>query len=73
MRLVGLVVAALMLLFGFRLLTVAGQAAFKSRVMVREGIRWKWHTVPANEAWQRALRDGLMGVLLIVLAVVMII
>lgn len=73
MRLFGLAVAALLVLFSFRLLTMAFQSALKSQVMVRDGLRWKWQPVPPEQAWQRAFRDGLMGLLLLVLAMVMII
>ena len=49
MRLFGLAVAALLVLFSFRLLTMAFQSALKSQVMVRDGLRWKWQPVPPNK------------------------
>ena len=73
MRIFGIAIAALMLIFGFRLITVAFRAAVSSQVMVRDGVRYKWQPVPSDEAWKRALRDGLMGLLLIVLSIVMMI
>ena len=73
MRILGLVIAALVVLFGFRLLTIAFQTAIGSKVLVRDGMRYKWQPIPSDQAWKRAFRDGFMGLLLIVLGVVMMI
>jgi hypothetical protein len=71
MRIVGLVIAALVVLFGFRLLTIAWQTGMRGRVLVRQGFRYRWEAIPSDQALKRALRDGFMGLLLIVLGVVM--
>jgi hypothetical protein len=73
MRILGLVAAGLILLFGLRLTLMAMQTALRSAVMVRRGIRTEWQPVERGEALKRAFRDGLMGILLLVLGVVMMI
>lgn len=73
MRIFGLVAAGLILLFGLRLTLVAMQTAIRGEVMVRRGIRAEWQPVERGEALKQALRDGLMGILLLVLGVVMMI
>ncbi len=72
MRLIGLVVAALVIVLGFRLITVAIQTAVRSKVLTRQGIRYEWHAVDPSEAFKRAFRDGFMGVLLMVLGIFML-
>jgi len=73
MRLVGLAVAALVILFGIRLILIALKTAFSREILVREGIRTRWQPIAPEQAWKRAFRDGVMGLLLVVLGVVMII
>jgi hypothetical protein len=66
-------VAALVLLFGLRMVLTAVQTAISGKVLVRQGIRSKWQPVPdRGDAWKAAIRDGLMGLLLVVLGVVLI-
>ena len=73
MTIFALGMAALVILFGFRLITMAMQTAFSGKVMVREGLHRKWQPAPTrNEAWKVACRDGLMGILLIVLGVFLV-
>ncbi|MDX1521996.1 MAG: hypothetical protein R3264_10245 [Anaerolineae bacterium] len=71
MTIFGLIFAAIALLMGIRLLTIAFQAAINSKVLVRQGINYRWQTVPSDQAWQRALRDGFMGLLFLVFAIVL--
>ena len=74
MRVLALIIAALVILFGFRLVTIALQSAFTGKILVRQSIRRsEWQPAPSrNEVWKAAARDGFMGVLLIVLGVVLI-
>jgi hypothetical protein len=73
MRIFNIVLAALLLLFGLRMVLTAVQTAISGKILVRQGIRSKWQPVSVrSDAWKVALRDGLMGLLLIVLGVVLI-
>ena len=74
MRIFALVIAALVIVFGFRLVTIALQSVFSGKVLVRQGVRRsEWQPASdRDEIWKVAARDGLMGLLLIVLGVVLI-
>jgi len=74
MRIFALVIAGLVIVFGFRLVTIALQSAFSGKILVRQGVRRsEWQPAPdKNEVWKLAAWDGLMGLLLIVLGVVLI-
>jgi uncharacterized membrane protein HdeD (DUF308 family) len=73
MNIVAILLAAVVIVFGFRLVTIALQSAFSGKVLVRRGIRSEWQATPTrNDAWKLAARDGLMGILLIVLGVLLI-
>jgi len=74
MRLLGIVIAVFFLLYGARLLVTSAQAAITGRVLMRHGLRTFWYPAPSRtEAIKVALRDGLMGALLVVLGIAMII
>lgn len=69
-----LIIAALVILFGFRLVTIALRSALSGNVLVRRGTRREWQLAPTrNDAWKSAARDGVMGLLLIVLGIVLIV
>lgn len=52
------------------MLLMAARTAISGKVLTRQGIRTKWQPAPTmNDAWKVAIRDALMGLLLIVLAV----
>lgn len=69
-----LIIAALVILFGFRLVTVALRSALSGNILVRQGTRREWQPATTrNDAWKAAARDGVMGLLLIVLGVVLIV
>ncbi len=73
MRIFTVLLAGLVIIVGVRLVTTALHVVFSGKILVRQGIRSKWQTAPArNEAWKIAIRDGLMGILLIVLGVVLL-
>jgi hypothetical protein len=74
MRIFALVIAGLVIVFGFRLVTIALQSAFSGKILVRQSVRRsEWQPASdKNEVWKAAARDGLMGLLLIVLGVVLI-
>ena len=73
MKILAILVAILVLLIGLRLVLTAVQAAITGKILVRHGIRSKWQPAPTrNDAWKAALRDGLMGLLLIVLGGVLV-
>ncbi|MEW5957558.1 MAG: hypothetical protein AB1801_07535 [Chloroflexota bacterium] len=70
MRILAIAMAALVFVAGFRLITVAIKTALSGKVLVRQGLRSDWQRAPdRNEALKIAFRDGLMGLLLIVLGV----
>ena len=73
MRIAGIFLAIISILFGLRLIVTALQAILTGRVLVRQGIRTKWQPAPdMSEVWKLAFRDVLMGVLLIILGVMLI-
>lgn len=73
MTLIGLAVAALVTLFGLRLILIATQTALSGKVMIRQGMHTRWQPVAAEEAWRTAFREGLMGLLLLILGIVLMI
>lgn len=73
MRIAGIFLATLSILFGLRLITTAVQAIVTGKILVRQGIRTKWQPAPdMSDVWKLAFRDVLMGVLLIILGVMLI-
>ncbi|HXV98750.1 MAG TPA: hypothetical protein VEC93_10030 [Anaerolineae bacterium] len=73
MKILAILVAILVLLIGLRLVLTAVQAAITGKILVRQGIRSKWQPAPTrNDVWKAAIRDGLMGLLLIVLGGVLV-
>jgi hypothetical protein len=73
MKVFNIVLGTLVLLFGLRMVLTAVQTAVSGKVLMRQGIRFTWQAAPTrNQVWKVALRDGLMGLLLIVLGVVLI-
>jgi len=73
MKLAGLIIAGLVLLFGLRLVGMALQTAITGKILVRRGWQGQWHKAPnRNDALKTAFRDGLMGALLIALSVALI-
>jgi hypothetical protein len=72
-KILAIFLAILVLLIGLRLVLTALQGAITGKILVRQGIRSQWQPAPSrNDAWKAALRDGLMGLLLMVLGVVLI-
>jgi hypothetical protein len=73
MKVFAVFLAVVILLIGFRLVVTALQTALTGRILVRQGIRSKWHPATnMSEAWKIAFRDGLMGILLIGLGIALI-
>ena len=73
MHILVIIGATLVILIGVRLTLTALQTAVSGRILIRQGFRSHWQPVlNRNKAWKAACRDGLMGVLLIVLGVVLI-
>jgi hypothetical protein len=73
MKILAILIATLVLLIGLRLILTAVQAMVSGKILVRQGLRSKWQPAPSrSEIWKSALRDGLLGLLLIVLGGVMI-
>jgi hypothetical protein len=69
MKIAGIVIALLVLLFGLRMILTALQTALSGKILVRQGFRTHWQPAPTmNEAWKVAFRDGVMGLLLLALA-----
>ena len=68
MRIFGILLAAIAFIIGFRMVTIALRTALSGKVLVRQGVRSKWEPAPSiNDAWKVAIRDAIMGILLIVL------
>jgi hypothetical protein len=73
MKLAGLVIAGLVLLFGLRLIGMALQAAITGKVLIRRGWQGHWQKAPTRQdALKTAFRDGLMGALLLGLSVALL-
>lgn len=74
MPVLSVILSALALLFGLRLIITAAQTAITGKVLVRQGVRFHWRPAPNRDhAWKTAFRDGLTGILLIVLGVAFLI
>ena len=74
MRIVGIFFAAVVMLFGIRMILIAIRTGFSGKVLVRQGLRSHWQAAPTtNYAWKVAVRDGIMGLLLITLGVVLLV
>jgi len=73
MKILAVLFAIFILLYGLRLLTIAGQSLFTGRVLVRRGLKTQWEPgVDMKETLTIAFKNGLMGLLLIILAIVML-
>ena len=73
MKILTVLIAILILLIGLRLLLTAAQAAISGKILVRRGFRSSWQpALNRNEVWNLAARDGLLGLLLMVLGTMMI-
>jgi hypothetical protein len=59
---------------GLRIALIGVISGFSGKVLVRRGIRSGWEpAVSRDEAWKYALRNAVMGILLVILGVVMIV
>ena len=68
MRIFAIFIAGLVFIIGFRMVIMALRTALSGKVLVREGLRSRWKPAPdMNEAWKVAIRNAIMGILLIVL------
>ncbi len=68
MRPFAIFIAGLVFIIGFRMVVMALRSALSGKVLVRQGIRSRWEpAASANDAWKAAIRDAIMGILLIVL------
>lgn len=73
MRVLGIVIAILAFLFGLRYLATAVQTLWRGKILVRHGLRTTWQTVPESSLiWKTALRQAVMGALLLVLGLTLI-
>jgi hypothetical protein len=74
MRILALIIAALVIIFGARLLMIALQTIVSGKILVRRGVRREWQPAPhPDDVWKAALRDSLMGLLLLVLGVFLVV
>ncbi len=65
--------ATVVLLFGLRMVITALQSGLTGKVLVRQGLRAHWQPAPdRTDALKLAIRDGLLGLLLIVLGVMLL-
>lgn len=73
MRILGILFAVLAILMGLRITFIGVITAFSGKVMVRRGIKSGWEPAAnRDEAWRFALRNVVMGILLIILGVALI-
>lgn len=73
MRILGIFIAALALIIGFRMVVLAIRTAFSGKVLIRQGMHSRWQSAPTmNDAWKIAFRDAVMGILLIILGVTLL-
>ncbi len=55
------------------MIVTALRTALSGQILVRQGVRTRWRPAPTmNDAWKVAFRDGLMGILLIALGILMV-
>ena len=73
MKILGLIFAVLAILMGLRICLIGVVTAFSGKVLIRRGVRSGWEpAVSRDEAWKYALRNVVMGFLLIILGVALI-
>ncbi|MBN1994029.1 MAG: hypothetical protein JW953_15120 [Anaerolineae bacterium] len=69
-----LLIAAIVIVIGLRLIGAAFYTFFTGKMLVRRGRKTRWVSAPADTDFLTLLiRDGLMGALLVVLGVVLIV
>ncbi len=74
MKILGIIFAVLSIVMGLRIAFIGLITAFSGKVMVRRGIKSGWEpAADRDEAWRFALRNVVMGILLIVLGVALIV
>jgi hypothetical protein len=74
MRILSILLAAFAIIIGLRMAFIAAITAFTGKILVRTGLRSYWQPAPTmNDAWKYAFRDGLMGILFIILGVALIV
>jgi hypothetical protein len=72
-RILALFIAFVVVIIGLRMIGAALYTAFTGKVLVRKGVHTKWVTAPnRDDTWGIVFRDGLMGVLLIVLGMALL-
>jgi hypothetical protein len=73
-RILGIIFAVLAILMGLRITFIGVITAFSGKVMVRRGIKSGWEpAVNRDEVWRFALRNVVMGILLVILGVALIV
>lgn len=74
MRVLGILFAALAIMLGLRMALIAVRTAVTGQVLIRRGFRSYWQPAPdRGEAWGRAFRDAIFGILLIILGVALVV
>lgn len=74
MKILGLIFAVLAILMGLRITFIGVITAFSGKVMVRRGVKSGWEPAASrDEAWRLALRNVVMGILLVILGVAMMV
>ena len=69
-----LLIAAIVIIIGLRMVGAAVYTFFTGKVLVRQGRKTNWVAAPADTDFLKLLfRDSLMGVLLIILGVALIV
>ncbi len=72
MNIFSILIAGAVILLGLRLTGIALQTALTGKVLVRKRWQGHWQSVPHNEALKVAFRDGLLGILLVLLGVMLL-
>ncbi len=73
MRILAIAIAGATILFGVRLIVTSLRTAFTGKILMRQGLKSRWVPVPNfNDALKIAFRDGLLGLLMVVLGVVLL-
>ncbi len=73
MKTLAIILGAAALYFGVRLLLIAGRIAFSGQILVRNGTKSQWQPAPSSDyVWKMAFKEGLMGLLFVILGVALI-
>ncbi len=73
MKTLAIILGGAALFFGIRLLLLAIRIVFSGQILVHKGTRSHWQPASTpQDTWKSAFREGLMGLLFVILGIALI-